>query len=193
MSIKNLISQDQLNNAKLYTTKFEFIKHIPKGGDLLEIGTLGGDYAEPLLAAKPKSLDLLDTFKSKDWEGSNRFNEITHYQHIKDKFSSHPEVTLLQGYTDDILPKIQKKYDYIYIDADHNYHQVKKDLDNAYKLIAEGGIIGFNDYIYDDRYYNVYGVIQTVCEFLDEHKDWEVIAFALQEEMYADVYIQKIK
>jgi hypothetical protein len=192
MSIKNLISQDQLNNAKLYSTKFEFIKHIPKGGHILEIGTLGGDYAEPLLAAKPASLDLLDTFESRDWEGSNRFNEITHYEYIKDKFKDNPEVSLLRGHTDKVLPSIKKKYDYIYIDADHNYAQVKKDLDNSYKLIADGGIIGFNDYIYDDRYYNVYGVIQTVCEFLDEHIDWHVIGFALQEEMYADIYIQKI-
>ena len=192
MSIKNLISQEQLNNAKLYSTKFEFIKHIPKGGHFLEIGTLGGDYAEPLLAAEPASLDLLDTFKSKDWEGSKRFNEQTHYEYIKDKFKDHPEVSLLKGHTDKVLPSLTKKYDYIYIDADHNYKQVKKDLDNAYKLIADGGIIGFNDYIYDDRYYNVYGVIETVCEFLHDNKDWQVIGFALQEEMYADIYIQKV-
>lgn len=188
----SLISQDQLNNAKLYSTKFEFIKHIPKGGHILEIGTLGGDYAEPLLAAEPASLDLLDTFESKDWEGFKRFNEQTHYEYIKNKFKDSPEVSLLRGYTDNVLPSITKKYDYIYIDADHNYAQVKRDLSNAVKLIADGGIIGFNDYIYDDKYYNVYGVIQTVCEFLHENKDWQVIAFALQEEMYADIYIQKI-
>jgi hypothetical protein len=191
MSIKNLISQEQLNNAKLYSTKFEFIKHIPKGGHILEIGTLGGDYAEPLLAAEPASLDLLDTFDSKDWEGSTRFTRQTHYDYIKNKFKDNPEVSLLRGYTDKILPSLTKKYDYIYIDADHNYAQVKKDLANSIPLIADGGIIGFNDYIYDDRYYNVYGVIQTVCEFLDENKDWEVIGFALQEEMYADIYIRK--
>jgi hypothetical protein len=191
MSIKNLISQEQLNHAKLYSTKFEFIKHIPKGGHILEIGTLGGDYAEPLLAAEPASLDLLDTFDSKDWEGSTRFTRQTHYDYIKNKFKDNPEVSLLRGYTDKILPSLTKKYDYIYIDADHNYAQVKKDLANSIPLIADGGIIGFNDYIYDDRYYNVYGVIQTVCEFLDENKDWEVIGFALQEEMYADIYIKK--
>jgi len=191
MTIKNLISQDQLNNAKLYSTKFEFIKHIPKGGHMLEIGTLGGDYAEPLLAAEPASLDLLDTFESKDWEGLKRFTSQTHYDYINNKFKDNPEVSLLRGYTDDILPTLTKKYDYIYIDADHNYAQVKKDLLNSVPLIADGGIIGFNDYIYDDRYYNIYGVIQTVCEFLDENKDWQVIGFALQEEMYADIYIQK--
>jgi uncharacterized protein YciU (UPF0263 family) len=60
-------------------------------------------------------------------------------------------------------------------------------------LLSDNGIIGFNDYIYDDRYYNVYGVIETVCEFLDANKDWQVIGFALQEEMYADIYIQRIK
>lgn len=190
---KFLISQEQLNNAKLYSSKFEYIKHLPKGGHFLEIGTLGGDYAEPLLAAKPASLDLLDTFKSRDWEGSYRFNEKTHYDFIKNKFKDYPEVSLLMGTTDELLPKITKKYDYIYIDADHRYEQVFKDLRNAVKLISDDGIIGFNDYIYDDRYYNVYGVIQTVCDFLDQNRNWEVIGFALQEEMYADIYIKKIK
>jgi hypothetical protein len=187
----NLISQEQLNNAKLYTTKVEFIKHIPKGGHFLEIGTLAGDYAEPLLSAQPASLDLLDTFESRDWEGSNRFDSATHYEYVKNKFKNNLEVSLLKGHTDEILTSLTKKYDYIYIDADHNYSQVKKDLKNALPLIADNGIIGFNDYIYDDRYYNVYGVIETVCEFLDANKDWQVIGFALQEEMYADIYIQK--
>lgn len=193
MSLKTLIDQNQLKNAKLYSTKFEFIKHLPKNMNILEIGTLAGDYAEYLLETNPKSIDLVDVFQANDWRDLNRFNKKQHYDFVKNRFKNNPEVSLLQGYSDDILPKINKKYDYIYIDANHDYEHASKDLENSLPLLAEGGIIGFNDYIYDDADYIVYGVIETVCEFLDKNKDWEVIAFALQERMYADIYIQKVK
>ena len=94
----NLISQEQLNNAKLYSTKIEFIKHIPKGGHFLEIGTLGGDYAEPLLSAQPSSLDLLDTFESRDWAGSDRFDSA-----VDKKFDEYPFILHILVYLDILL------------------------------------------------------------------------------------------
>lgn len=192
MSLKTLISQDQLNNAKLYSTKFEFIKHLPKNAHILEIGTLAGDYAELLLETNPLSIDLVDVFEANDWRDLNRFDKKGHYQFVKNRFKNHPEVSLLQGYSHDVLPTLNKKYEYIYIDANHDYEHASQDLADALPLLAEGGIIGLNDYIYDDADYIVYGVIETVCEFLDKNKDWEVIGFALQERMYADIYIKKV-
>ena len=192
MSLKTIISQNQLNNAKLYSTKFEFIKHLPKNAKMLEIGTLAGDYAELLLNTKPACLDLVDVFRANDWKDLNRFNKDGHYDFVKNRFKNNPEVSLHRGYSHDVLPTLNKKYDYIYIDANHDYDHVSKDLEYSLPLLADGGIIGFNDYIYDDADYIVYGVIETVCEFLDKNKDWEVIGFALQERMYADIYIKKI-
>lgn len=192
MSLKTIISQNQLNNAKLYSTKFEFIKHLPKNAKMLEIGTLAGDYAELLLNTKPTCLDLVDVFMANDWKDLNRFNKDGHYDFVKNRFKNNPEVSLHKGYSHDILPTLNKKYDYIYIDANHDYDHVAKDLEYSLPLLADGGIIGFNDYIYDDADYIVYGVIETVCEFLDKNKDWEVIGFALQERMYADIYIKKV-
>lgn len=192
MSLKTLISQEQLNNARLYSNKFEFIKHIPKNGHILEIGTLAGDYAELLLQTSPLSIDLIDVFKANDWRDLNRFNKNGHFDFVKNRFKNNPEVSLHRGYSHEILPTLNKKYNYIYIDANHDYEHASRDLDLSLPLLAEGGIIGFNDYIYDDADYIVYGVIETVCEFLDKNKDWEVIGFALQERMYADIYVKKI-
>lgn len=192
MPLKTLISQQQLNNAKIYSNKFEFIKHIPQNGNILEIGTLAGDYAELLLATKPLSIDLVDVFKANDWKDLNRFSKDQHYNFVKNRFKNNLEVKLHKGYSHEVLPTLNKKYDYIYIDANHDYEHASRDLDLSLPLLADGGIIGFNDYIYDDADYIVYGVIETVCEFLDKNKDWEVIAFALQERMYADIYIKKI-
>lgn len=191
MPLKTLISQDQLNNAKLYSTKFEFIKYLPKNANILEIGTLAGDYAELLLQTKPLSIDLVDVFKANDWRDLNRFNKEGHYNFVKNRFKNSPEVSLYKGYSHEILPTLNKKYDYIYIDANHDYEHASRDLELSLPLLADGGIIGFNDYIYDDADYIVYGVIETVCEFLDKNKDWEVIGFALQERMYADIYIKQ--
>ena len=192
MSLKTLISQNQLNNAKLYSTKFEFIRFLPKNAKMLEIGTLAGDYAELLLNTNPDCLDLVDVFGANDWKDLNRFNKDGHYDFVKNRFKNNPEVSLYKGYSHNILPTLNKKYDYIYIDANHDYDHVSKDLEYSLPLLADGGIIGFNDYIYDDADYIVYGVIETVCEFLDKNRDWEVIGFALQERMYADIYIKKV-
>ena len=191
MALKTLISQDQLNNAKLYSNKFEFIKHLPKNANILEIGTLAGDYAELLLQTNPLSIDLVDVFRANDWKDLSRFKKDQHYDFVKNRFKNNSEVTLYRGYSHLVLPTLNKKYDYIYIDANHDYEHASKDLELSLPLLAEGGIIGLNDYIYDDADYIVYGVIETVCEFLDKNKDWEVIGFALQERMYADIYLKK--
>lgn len=192
MPIKT-ISQEQLNNAKLYKNKEEFAKHIPKGSRILEIGTLAGDYAEVLIKeVDPLYIDLVDVFQANDWPDCNRFDKNGHFDFVKNRFINVKNITYHQGYSDLVLKNINKKFDYIYIDANHDYEHCKNDLTNSLKLLDNGGIIGFNDYIVDKDFGIDYGVIEVVCEFLDQNKNWEVIGFALQENMYADIYIKKI-
>lgn len=186
------ISQKQLDNARLYRDKEEFAKHIPKGSRVLEIGTLAGDYAEVLIKeVKPEHIDLVDVFKANDWPDCNRFNKHSHLSFVQNRFKDVKNITYHVGYSDNILPNLNKKFDYIYIDANHDYEHCKSDLVNSLPLLDEGGIIGFNDYIVDQDHGVDYGVIEVVCEFLNENQDWEVIGFALQENMYADIYIKK--
>jgi len=192
MPIKT-ISQDQLNNAKLFKNKEEYAKHIPKKSRVLEIGTLAGDYAEVLIKeVKPASIDLIDVFEANDWPDCNRFDKRGHFDFVKNRFKDVKNITYHKGYSDKIMPNLNKKFDYIYIDANHDYEHCKNDLMNSLELLEDGGIIGFNDYIVDQDHGVDYGVIEVVCEFLDKNKNWEVIAFALQENMYADIYIKKI-
>lgn len=192
MSIKR-ISQKQLDNAKLYKDKEEYAKHIPKGSRILEIGTLAGDYAEVLIKeVKPSCIDLLDVFEANDWPDCNRFNKYKHFDFVKNRFKNVSNITYHRGYSHEIMPTLNKKFDYIYIDANHDYEHCKADLMNSLPLLAEDGIIGFNDYIVDQDHGVDYGVIEVVCEFLDQNRDWEVVGFALQENMYADIYIKRI-
>ena len=42
---KNIIPQDQLSEAKLYSDRFTFIDTLPKNISFLEVGTLGGYFS----------------------------------------------------------------------------------------------------------------------------------------------------
>ena len=97
MPIKT-ISQDQLDNARLFKNKEEFAKHIPKGSRILEIGTLAGDYADVLIKeVKPASIDLLDVFQAYDWPDCNRFNSKGHFDFVKNRFKNVTNVTYNKG------------------------------------------------------------------------------------------------
>ncbi len=61
-----------------------------------------------------------------------------------------------------ILLKDQK-FDFIYIDGNHDYKFVKEDLELSYPLVKEGGILGGHDIDFS-------GVLQAVSEFAIKHK-----------------------
>jgi predicted O-methyltransferase YrrM len=125
-----------------------------------------------------------------------RFDSSLHFSFIKKRFINEANVSLLKGDSAEVLPKIKDRYDYIYIDADHRFEFVEKDLYNATKILKDEGIIGLNDYAYKgvDKYNRYsYGVINAVNFFLDINLDWEVVGFALHNEMFCDIYLKKIK
>jgi hypothetical protein len=92
------------------------------------------------------------------------------------------------------LPKLNKEFDYIYIDITNERKAVRQTLNYATKLVPINGIIGLNDYlIYDgiieDQPYATY---QVVNEFLHNNKNWSVDAIALHVLGFYDIYIKRI-
>jgi len=187
------ISSKQLKNTKIYSDREEFVLSLKNEMSILEIGTLAGDYADLLLKINPKKLDLLDTYKSNDIHELNRFDRNNHYDYIINKYKNKDNVRPLKGFSDLVLPVLNKKYyDYIYIDADHKYESINNDLYNAIKLLKENGIIGLNDYLMFDKNNNKYGTVFAVNKFLHDNPDWEVIGIALHPFMFCDIYLKKI-
>jgi Methyltransferase domain len=83
-------------------------------------------------------------------------------------------------------------FDMIYIDGDHFLEGVRKDVCVANKKLKSNGVIAFNDYImFDHCAGSQYGVIQNVNELIDSH-GYEVIGFALEENMFADIAVRRI-
>jgi len=59
-----------------------------------------------------------------------------------------------------------KFFDFIFIDGNHNYHYVKKDIKCWLPKVKSGGILAGHDYI--DR--PKYGIIKAVKELLPDHE-----------------------
>lgn len=56
-----------------------------------------------------------------------------------------PEGTFYQMTTDEFFEKNKYTFDAIFIDACHNYEQVKKDFENALKILNKNGVIFLHD------------------------------------------------
>lgn len=63
---------------------------------------------------------------------------------MREKYGDRWELKL--GDSSTLMSKLKEKFDYIYIDGDHTHEGVKKDLWEAPRLLAGGGMIICDDY-----------------------------------------------
>jgi hypothetical protein len=203
------ISQVQLNNAKLYSSREEYAKTLPKGIRYLEVGVAWGYSAELFAGTSEASkIDLLDLYNQdlKCWSwrqfGSCQCDGMkhellylpeTHEQYIKDKFKDYKNVRTLQGNAPILMQTLDEEYDFIYIDITNERKTTKACLQLASERTAIGGIVGMNDYlIYDGIIEDqLYGTFQTVNWFLHLHPNWSVDALALHNLGFYDIYLKR--
>lgn len=135
---------------------------------IAEIGVFKGDYSKVIYnTLKPKELHLIDLFDgqhpSGDKDGKNivwaNLNE--EYNKLKSWSNENKNILLHKGKSYEILDKFENDYfDIIYIDGDHSYEGVKKDLNVSWKKIKNMGYITGHDYTPIFQ-----GVIDAVNEF----------------------------
>jgi len=207
------ISQEQLNGAKLFTSREEYAKNFKQGIRYLEVGVAWGYSVKMFLdATNAVSADLVDWFNQDlrcwSWrkfgacQCSGMKHELLytpekHQEYIINKFISYPKVTTYKGDSKEVLPKLidaKKEYDLIYIDITNYRFTTRDAIRNASKMIPVGGVIGMNDYLIYDGVIEEepYGTFQTVNEFLQYNKNWVVDAIALHNLGFYDIYIRRI-
>lgn len=188
------LKNEHLINCKVLVNRYYLLEHFPKDGVGVEIGVLGGDWSKLILdQAQPKELILIDTYYSDDYPQSKRFTKKTHEQYIRNEFQSFGKrVKIVKGLSWQCMATFPENYfDWIYVDADHDYQSVKKDLFQAKRTIKKNGLIMINDYIMYDHFTNEkYGVIQATNEFIMEN-NYEMIFLALHPDMFCDVVIRE--
>ena len=127
-----------------------FAKCLGNNLDCVEVGVKEGENALRIL----KTLDvgrlyLIDpVFNSKAHKRLKPFGE---------------RVVWLTTTSDEALKDLPKKVDFVYIDGDHSFEQVSKDMKNYYKILKTKGILAGHDISHK-------GVSKAVCEFVYKNK-----------------------
>ena len=192
------LSERYLRNCKFVYNRYIAINQLPKNGIVAEVGVLAGDFSAWLIEHnKPKELHLIDIYDCADYAGRNRFTRKENESFIRKRFATQIEnkqVFIRKGNSWSMLAKYPDHYfDWIYIDAAHDYISVVKDLEQAGKKVKSEGYLVMNDYImYDHLAKTEYGVVQATNEFCIQH-NWEFIYFAFHPNLFCDVVLRKIK
>jgi hypothetical protein len=191
-----LLPEHLIKNCKLLAHRNHLLKHLPLNGKGIEIGVLGGDWSEHLLrVTQPEELILVDTYNSNDYAHQKRFTKKDHEQYIRNKFTIvQDKVKVVKGCSWEVLATFPENYfDWIYIDAAHDYASVKKDIEQAFHTLKPNGFIIMNDYImYDHFTKEDYGVVQATNEFMIEN-NFEMLYFTLHPNLFCDVVIKRIE
>lgn len=170
----------------------DILDHLPKGGICTEIGVAEGYFSRIILdKLKPKKLHLIDPFIYDDTHCSKDHQ----FRVIRGRFTPEIQAGLVEidrGMSWDILPTFPDKYfDFMYVDGDHSYDGVHRDLELCKTKIKPDGIIQCNDYKLEPSFNErAYGVVQAVNESCIEY-DYEMIYFSFNTNLYADVALRK--
>ena len=192
------IPEDRAIDARLFTNRKALVGHcktlLPDKPIIAEVGVFSGFFSEFLLSTfQPHKLHLIDTFAASD-HVTGLFAAANHLAFIKAKFAENPEVSIHQGMSWEKLSDLgDNSCDFIYIDADHGYESVQKDIASACHKIKSGGIIQFNDYTnYGSFEKGPYGVLDAVNEFIESHTV-HLVGFSLERSGYHDLAVRVIK
>jgi hypothetical protein len=193
------ISQNQLNGARIFNSKYEYAKTLNKNIAYLEVGVGWGNSAQMFIEeTNAISADLVDFYDNAPGVihpgGLPPDNSsITHEQHIKNKFSYHPNVNTIKGDGRYVLTILDKKYDLILLDIGRERLMARKLIADSAKLVNIGGAIGLTSYTnYDSLMYEGHvGIYQSVNEFLYFNPNWSVDALVLHDLCFHDIYIKR--
>lgn len=152
----------------------EYVSSLIKPGDVgAEIGVCMGVFAyHTLLPNQPSKLYLIDPWQyglqpeaEPDPTPEKQKASDYMYESVCKVFAPYPNVEILRMKSEDAVFLFPDKYfDYVYIDGEHSYAAVMRDLTNYFFKIKVGGYLIGDDYGWT-------GIAAAVQEFLSMHQD----------------------
>ena len=161
---------------RVFPRPFERLSHLREKINLVgvEIGVCGGEHARSLLETFDIStLYLVDPYEMyetyAEGEGKNYGDTqlplseaFLEAKKLLEPFKKN--IKWIKKKSEDFVTEIKTNIDFVYVDGNHDYQFVKKDIELYYPIIKSGGMMGGHDF------YNGYAqthnqVVKAVTEF----------------------------
>ena len=133
---------------------------------VVEIGTFSGFNALAILNNLPvKKMYIIDPYENYTDNEEFHVNGDKILTEAKQRLKKHiDKIVFIRKYSEDAMGDIENA-DYIYIDGNHDYEFVKKDLELYYKKLKPGGILAGHDFDAGST-----GVCKATIEFAEKNK-----------------------
>jgi predicted O-methyltransferase YrrM len=149
---------EKIEGSFSFVNFYERMAHRFNNATFVEIGTWKGQsimYMAEKIKELNKNIKLygIDTFKGNEEHAehpdvvANKIYDIylENIEPLKDY------ITTIKGSSHDVYTQFEdESIDFLFIDADHSYEAVKKDLKLWYPKVKKGGIISGHDYFWVD-------------------------------------------
>lgn len=172
-------TQRIMNIAFHRTTNLHLVRLLPRPTTLFikktlgdkplvgaEVGVFQGQNSQSIIRTlNMRKLYLVDPYATYDaYRNSLLYGEIDKaYRKSRRRLNPYKKkVIWVREYSEKGLKKIKETLDFVYIDGNHDYEYVKKDIELSLPLVREGGIIGGHD-IDDER------VARAVVEMINKY------------------------
>jgi len=134
----------------------------------VELGVAEGFSSKDFLENGLLTLYSVDAWKTlnqkgdggyeQEWHDNNYADAVERLKRFKDRS------IIIRGLTHEVANNFEdESIGFLYLDGDHSYEGVKRDLEAWYSKVVKGGVIGGHDYLN-----GAYGVNQAVHEFCNK-------------------------
>jgi hypothetical protein len=160
---------------KRHQNRLLLLEALPKNGKGAEIGVWNGGFSGYILeVTQPTELVLIDPWDllagqdPGDWthKKHSEAEEMRTMRHnVESMYGDLPNVNIKQGFSAEVLAMYPDNYfDWVYIDGNHLYDFVKKDLELSFKKVRPGGIVAGDDFFWkrNDRMHVKEAVLDTM-------------------------------
>ena len=170
--------------ARIFDTRNEMLQHycsIINKPKLLEIVVFRGEFLDYIVKnCSIRSIDAVDLFNCITCSGNVDGNYVVKYdvgQSFKELYDKYKDVENVRLFKSDSSSYLNTQpdnmYDIVYLDGDHSYEGVKRDLISAFSKVKNGGYIMGHDYEMNMKkalHSYDFGVKRAVDEFCTTHK-----------------------
>jgi hypothetical protein len=160
------LSEKHLEKCRVFPSRRLMVAAFPKDAVIAEVGVAAGDFSVVILeVARPRNFFLIDA-----WSMGERSNYgEAGFVKVRERFRNEiikNMVVIKRGFSHEILNQFKDDFfDWVYIDAAHNYQSVKNDLEISFTKVKNGGIIAGHDYLRWGNRGIRFGVLEAVNGF----------------------------